>query len=264
VSGTVDVRQTRPMTRVHVLVAAPADVRWLGGEASRAEEVRAARFRDPADRARSLVAAALLRRAVALLDGRRPAEVAVGRWCRGCARLADHGRPVVWGAGGVEPGVHLSVAHSGDVVVAAVTDAGPVGVDVEREAGTDFEGFDDGVLSDREQAHLRRLPPEVRAAWRARTWTRKEALLKATGHGLAVEPRGVDVLELDDDAVRWPQALADDLRPPARAHLVDLPVLAPGHAATLALLATAGPEVVLHRLSADPPAPEATPGSALR
>ncbi|MBB2923600.1 4'-phosphopantetheinyl transferase superfamily protein [Cellulomonas cellasea] len=236
------------MSRVHVLVAAPADVRWLGGAASPAEEARAARFRDPGDRARSLVAAALLRRAVTLLDGRPAADVAVGRWCRRCARLTDHGRPVVLdGAAGVDPGLHLSVAHAGDVVVAAATHAGPVGVDVEREAGTGFDGFDDEVLSERERAYVRGLPAGERSAWRVRTWTRKEALLKATGHGLLVEPRTVDVLDPRDAGVRRPDALAAELLPPARAHLVDLPVLAPGHAATLVLLAPAEPEVALHR-----------------
>jgi 4'-phosphopantetheinyl transferase len=237
------------MTRVRVLVAAPGDLAWLRGAASPADETRAARYREPDDRARALVAAALLRHAVAGLGARTPDEVTVGRWCRGCARLADHGRPVVLDdAGGVERDVHLSVAHAGDVVVAAVTLAGRVGVDVERVAGTGFEGFDDAVLTVRERAHVRQLRAADRAAWRARTWTRKEALLKATGHGLTVEPRSVDVM---DPHVGWPAALADDLRPPDLAHLVDLPVLAPGHVATLAVLAPTRPEqVVVRRLSA--------------
>lgn len=238
--------QTCPMSDVRVLAAAPEDAPWLREAVSPAEEARASRFRDPVDTARSLVASALLRHAVAGLQGLAPVEVTVGRWCRSCGGLADHGRPVALDSGtGLAAGVHLSAAHSGDVVLVAVTRAGAVGIDVECAASADFDGFDDAVLSERERGHVQALPPVARATWRARTWTRKEALLKATGHGLSVDPRGVDVLE---PVGRWPDELAAALRPPSQAHFVDLPLSDSRHVATLAVLAVAAPSVLVDRL----------------
>ena len=236
------------MTVVRVLAASPDDASWLRDVVSPAEQVRAARYREPVDTARSLVAAALLRHAVADLVGLAPADVRVGRWCRSCGDLADHGRPVALDpAGAVMVGAHLSVAHAGEVVVVAATRVGPVGIDVEPEGGANFDGFDDAVLSEREREHVRTLPASARAAWRARTWTRKEALLKATGHGLTVDPRRVDVLE---PANGWPDLLADALRPPLRVQLVGLPELAIRHVAALAVLAPDLPCVLVQRLAA--------------
>ena len=243
------------MPEVRLLRGSPADAAALAGLSSPGELQRAARSRAAVDRNRSLVGAALLRRAAADLTGSAAQDVRIGRWCRSCARLGDHGRPVALDPGGrPDPGVHLSASHAGDVVLVAATTAGPVGVDVERAAGVGFEGFDDAVLTGRERERLLALPAGDREEARARTWTRKEAVLKATGHGLAVAPARVDLADwLDPGAdpghgpgplarpprARWPAELDADLRP-GRVHLLDLAVPA-GHVASLCLLAAAPP-----------------------
>ncbi len=87
----------------------------------------------------------------------------------------------------------------------AVTDGGRVGVDVERRDAAEFAGFESVVLHVDEEA-----PAEDA---RAITWTRKESLLKATGHGLSIDPRRIRLA--DPDAV--PRLLAWE--GPDRPHL---------------------------------------------
>jgi 4'-phosphopantetheinyl transferase len=104
--------------------------------------------------------------------------------------------------------------------VVAITDAGPVGVDVEAEGAADFAGFADVALHLGERATNPVDPTRV--------WVRKEALLKAHGLGLVVDPSDVG---LDDDRlVAW-----DSRHPQPRAvWLRDLAV--PGHAMAVAVL----------------------------
>jgi 4'-phosphopantetheinyl transferase len=102
----------------------------------------------------------------------------VDRTCPDCG--AQHGKPVL-----EHPTLHVSTADSGGLSVVAVTDAGPVGVDVEQVDRSGFPGFAEVALGLEEHA----------SDLRERTvlWTRKEAVLKATGEGLRTDPRTVDV-----------------------------------------------------------------------
>lgn len=104
----------------------------------------------------------LLRAVVAGAAGARPEHVTIEHDCPRCGR-GSHGRPVV--AVRDRPGPHVSLAHAGDIAVVAVARR-PVGVDVEPASSG-------GVDVPR--------------------WVRTEAVLKATGHGLAVEPSLVTV-----------------------------------------------------------------------
>ena len=129
----------------------------------------------------------MLRTWVAHVPGRALLETAlrellgevphVDRTCPDCER--QHGKPVL-----DQPTLHVSTATSQGLSVVAVADA-PVGVDVERVDATRFDGFDDVALAPGEVAPT----PYDRAV----LWTRKEAVLKATGEGLRTDPRTVDV-----------------------------------------------------------------------
>lgn len=104
------------------------------------------------------------------------------RRCRTCGS-ADHGKPEVPAA--LAAGWHVSVAHTATRLAVAVADA-PCGVDVEDVA----------AVGRAPVARVLLAPQEVRRGGHddealARVWVRKEALLKATGHGLAVEPSRV-------------------------------------------------------------------------
>lgn len=93
------------------------------------ERSRVESLRRPADQGRSLVGAALLRFAVASHLGTAPKDVVVDRTCVECGE--PHGGPRILGPG-VPPFPRVSVSHSGLLVVVALSDRGPVGVDVQR------------------------------------------------------------------------------------------------------------------------------------
>lgn len=81
--------------------------------------------------------------------------------------------------------LRFSLAHSGDLAVFAVAWGSDVGVDLEqiapRHADTDHWG---NALTARELHELTQLPDTHRPRAFAQAWTRKEAVLKATGRGL--------------------------------------------------------------------------------
>jgi len=135
------------------------------------ERARAQRYRLAADRDRFLLGAALLRTVAGHHLGVRPADVSVDRTCAWCG--SQHGRPVLAGSG-----LQASVSHSGDVVAVAVTGAGPVGVDVEADRAIDFSAVTGSVCTPAERACVTGLDDFYAY------WTRKEAVLKATGDGL--------------------------------------------------------------------------------
>lgn len=152
---------------VHTAVDADRDVRHLLDQAT------AARPPSPL-----LHAHALLRAVLADLTGRPPQEHVLVRTCATCG--GPHGKPVLAGSPW-----HVSLSATSVRAAVVVTTAGPVGVDLELSAATGFHGFAGVALGPREQ--------DGDTAHRARAWTRKEAALKATGTGLAVDPRTVDV-----------------------------------------------------------------------
>jgi 4'-phosphopantetheinyl transferase len=124
--------------------------------------------------------------------------------------------------------LRVSLAHSGEVAVVAVTSGREVGVDVEvLRAGTETWSLSSHALTHSESERLEALPVSQRSGAFLWMWTRKEALLKALGVGLALDPR---LIELEGQKII---AAAPEL---GQAHdwtLVDLPL--PGHAAALAL-----------------------------
>lgn len=184
---------------------------------------------------------ALLRALAAARLGTTPDAVRLGRApCPACG--APHGRPVLLDA----PDLHVSVATAGGVGAAAVSVDGPVGIDVEALTGTAFAGFPDVALHPRERAG----PAAASPAGRARTWVRKEAVLKAAGVGLLVEPSSVVVSAPDAPPVleewprRPPRVTVEAYLPlpdPAAVHLLDLEAPT-GYAAAVAVVSrSAGP-----------------------
>lgn len=186
---------------------APAGAPGLVALMDAHERDRLDRFRRPADQARYLAGHALVRLVLADAVGAPAHALVFDRTCR-CG--AQHGKPVLPGGPG------FSLTHAGDLVGVAVHPGGHVGLDVEqvRELA-DLAGMAAHVCSPQETA------PDADAFFTL--WTRKEALLKAVGTGLATPmssitlgPAGV----LDwtgEDAPRDPLWLRD-LRPAARYH----------------------------------------------
>lgn len=92
------------------------------------------------------------------------------------------GRPLLRGLGGE---VELSLAHTDELIVVAVSRTGPIGVDAEpADRAVSVDLLRDHVCTAREGAELAALPEEERRARLLRLWTLKEAYTKALGHGL--------------------------------------------------------------------------------
>lgn len=236
---------------VPFLQAGECQVWWARPEAARhelealldaGEHERLSRIRRDQDRVRYVVAHALARLVLAAhLD---VAATALGftMACRHCG-ASDHGKPRLSNAGGID----FSLSHSGERAVLAVARGAAVGVDVERlTARRDIDALIPAVLSAAEQAVVAALPAPERALALLRYWTRKEALLKATGHGLALAPAVITVTppSAPPALVAWEAAPLGD----SQAHLFDL-MPGPGHVASLAVL---GPRLAIVESSADP------------
>jgi 4'-phosphopantetheinyl transferase len=194
------------------------------------ERGRCARFHRDEDRARYLAAHALARLVLAAHLGVPAAALAFHAVCRQCG-ASDHGKPRLGSAGG---GLEFSLSHSGARVVLAVARDAAVGVDVERlNARRDFAALMPAVLSAAEQRVVAALPAPEHVGAVLRYWTRKEALLKATGDGLRVAPAALTVTPPDAP----PELVAWETTPPLdpAAHLFDLSP-GPGHVASLAIL----------------------------
>lgn len=171
----------------------------------RREAADALRITDPVARRAHLAGRALTRVVLARALGVGPEEVpALRRDCEHCG--GPHGRPRL--PGGTPS---LSLSRAGGVVAVAVSGCERVGLDVVRtgEQGSPLPEVEellhpaelarwqgagagrwlaDGAGRRRTSTPGTRPEPDL-----ARTWARKEALLKATGHGLAVPPAAVEI-----------------------------------------------------------------------
>jgi len=155
------------------------------------ERTRHTGYRREADANRFLLGAAMVRIVAGHHLGQPPQDVTVERRCPDCDR--PHGKTVLPGSD-----LELSISHSGDLVGLACHVGAAVGLDVEHldrfnhRLDSDLDsGLVQHVLSTAEQHRLDKLGPDERLPGFLRYWTRKEALLKATGHGLRVELRGL-------------------------------------------------------------------------
>ncbi|WP_430869116.1 4'-phosphopantetheinyl transferase family protein [Demequina aurantiaca] len=128
----------------------------------------------------------------ALLRSELP-QLAVTRRCEACGSRA-HGRPglttsTAVSGGTAVPSLTVSIARGRDAAIAAVAiadDSHEIGVDLESSSQPLSPGFADVVLGAGERA----LHPMTSDSL-LRTWVRKEAVLKAAGTGLRLDPRRV-------------------------------------------------------------------------
>lgn len=219
----------------HVWWARPDDVHPLHDALlAPADLLRRAQLRQPADRQRLTAAAAVLRTVLSAHIGVPPARVEIDRSCPGCG--GQHGKPRL-------PGLHVSVSHSAGAVAVAVGRDGPIGIDVEqigRHDPAELERLADQVLAPQERAELARLAGRFRARGFTTYWTRKEALVKATGEGLDAPLDSVVVTRPSDPPrlVRW-----EGRAPAASLHALDPP---DGVVGTVAFLGARPVDVVEH------------------
>jgi 4'-phosphopantetheinyl transferase len=176
------------------------------------------------DKARFLLGCTIVRRLLAARLSLPAAKISLDRSCPECGR--PHGKVRA-------DGVELSVTHSGDLVGVALHPRTAVGLDVERiDPAIDADAIAGVSLAAVEMRELRRYDGVAKARAFTQYWTRKEAIVKATGNGIRTDLRTVIVSPPDQPA----QFLSGGLQ------LIDLEV-DEDYAAALAV-ASAEPPVV--------------------
>jgi 4'-phosphopantetheinyl transferase len=181
-----------------VLLERPADdVAVLHDLLDAAERSRASRFRTERDRRRFIVARSTLRLLLGRYIDTPPDRVRLHR--------LSGGKPTLAAESG-KPDLQFNLSHCDDVALFAFADR-DVGIDVERVTySSDMARVADHFFSPDEAAVCRQLVGAERARFFYRTWVRKEAYLKATGEGFAIEPARVSISEPPECAV----TLSDD------------------------------------------------------
>ncbi|MDG4786903.1 4'-phosphopantetheinyl transferase superfamily protein [Micromonospora sp. WMMD1102] len=204
---------------------------WAGLDVLDEEErQRHVRFRKVADRDRYQAAHVGVRMLLGHYLGVPGKQLSFSRHCRHCG--AGHGKPVV-----EEPATKLdfSLTHSGEWVAVAVA-ADPVGLDVqELTDGTDVGALSSSVLSPTELRWWNGQPAESARRAFFGYWARKEALLKATGHGLAVPMNRITLSPPDEPARLVDWAAERPLDSPVQLHDLDA---GPDYTAAVAVLSS--------------------------
>jgi 4'-phosphopantetheinyl transferase len=139
--------------------------------------------------------------------------------------------------------LEVSISHSGDWVVLAMTEGASVGIDVEEVRDAEVDGLAGICFSPPELATFRTVREEERRGAFFTYWARKEAVLKATGKGMWVQMSKLTLTAHDDlprvVASEAPEVDIDAVR------MVDLDRGA-GYRACMAVFTDATPKVEEH------------------
>lgn len=145
-----------------------------------AEQVRAQRFLHAADRERFIAGHGFLRRLLGLYLGIRPQDVVMLR--------GEFGKPYL-----ADAALHFNLSDTKDAILVALAEQ-PVGADIETmRRRTDHERVADHYFTPRETASIRAATDGKRRF--LELWTRKEAVLKASGVGLMDDLHSLEVGE---------------------------------------------------------------------
>ena len=143
---------------------------WLSPE----EKARATRAATDLLRRRFIARRGLVRGLLGQALGRSPRDVAY--------QVGEEGRPSVENA----TGLSFALSHSGPLALVAMARGHRLGVDVEcRRPRKNLEGLATRTFCPNETEALLALPLDARTEAFYRGWTRKEALAKAVGMGIA-------------------------------------------------------------------------------
>lgn len=167
------------------------------------ERQRYHRFHFPIDRRRFAVAHGVVRLILASYCGLGPRQL---RFAPG-----DSGKPHL--IAGAAPMLEFNLSHSGDLILLAVSELSPVGVDVEQwSPDLEFGDLARQCFSPWERDVLGALDRAIQPEAFFNCWSRKEAYLKATGAGVTGGLDHFDVSLVPGDA---PRLIADRRDPTA-------------------------------------------------
>lgn len=150
------------------------------------ERTRAERFLFGRDRQRFAAARGQLREILAGYQGAPADQLAFG--------YGAHGKPFLLAPAGGPPAPSFNLAHSGERAICAVARGRRLGVDLEHiRAELALEPGATDCFAPGERAALAALPAAELPTAFFHTWVCKEAYLKATGSGLALQLDQFDV-----------------------------------------------------------------------
>lgn len=157
----------------------PTEASSLWATLSVEEQTRAARLVREELRSRYVIAHGWARKILARYLGLLPGEIRY--------EYGDYGKPRIQPTGS-SARVDFNLTHSGDIALIAVTPGTQVGIDIEaHNRKTDFLELAARTFSVAEREALAALADDetLLTAGFFACWTRKEAYLKATGHGIS-------------------------------------------------------------------------------
>ncbi|MBV9576787.1 MAG: 4'-phosphopantetheinyl transferase superfamily protein [Gammaproteobacteria bacterium] len=139
------------------------------------ELARAQRFRFPKHKQRFIAARATLRRILSYYLNETPAHFRFA--------YTDYDKPYLCKP---ENTLQFNLSHSESLAAYAITHDHAIGIDIEKMQTTYHAGIAQRYFSQTENSALSLLSPAEKAACFYRLWSRKEALIKAAGKGLAI------------------------------------------------------------------------------
>jgi len=160
---------------------AETDLRLLSAD----ESLRAGRYHGPVLRRRFIAGRAALRRILAAYSEADPAGLRF--------RYDPSGKPHLDNAPFSD--ITFNASHSESTMLVAVGQMAAIGIDVECiRTDTGSAGLIETFFAEREQQILRSVPQPERPSAFFTIWTRKEAVTKAMGDGIAAPLRDIDVV----------------------------------------------------------------------
>lgn len=156
------------------------------------EKEKADKFTVQEAKDRFIISRAVLRQVIAKKMRVKPESVVFA--------YGPHGKPqydaVMTGVSLGHP-FHFNVSHSNGLILIC-TGTSPIGIDVERiRKITNLDRVAARILSPRKVEVFRSLPEKIRYELLLNIWTRKEAIVKALGCGLAVPVKNFEVWKGD-------------------------------------------------------------------
>ena len=144
--------------------------------------------------------------------------------------VAEHGKPYLEGIASLA----FNLAHSGEMILLAVTTGRNVGIDLEQmHEDLPLQEMSRFAFSRRERQDLFSLPLHQQSAAFYRCWTRKEAYLKACGSGFSRSGDSFDVsLVPEDPPALLAQRMPFEMQPIWQLFDIAVP---PGYCSALAI-----------------------------
>lgn len=176
--GTLIGRVAMPHAMMDSAPPPELQTRWL----TPAETEKLRRYRQPADQWRMLAGRFLLRSCFSTRYDIAFAQFAFG----------DHNKPFLIPVDDAAVSIDFNLTHDRNLVLAAFSSSHDVGIDVAAlEDFVQWEEFAGGYMDAREMEWSHSTDVAHRPLRAMQLWTLKEAILKAVGFGLEIDPREI-------------------------------------------------------------------------